>query len=177
VSVQPQNDSRTFTTRPRAPPQSSAANESLLLAADVRSAGQAPGLILKIWRNHRRVIRGTYAVAIVLIGWELIGRYVLTSKLMFAPFTAVLAEFAKLWATGELERHMFVSFTALAVGFTIAAVVGIALGSLIAISDAVDGARRRANTRSRCLIDRPISLEMVRTTPVKDIKMGGSLCW
>jgi hypothetical protein len=166
VSVQPQNDSRTFTTRPRAPPQSRAADESLLLAADVRSAGQAPGLV-----------RGTYAVAIVLIGWELIRRYVLTSKLMFAPLSAVLAEFAKLWATGELERHMFVSFMALAVGFTIAAVVGIALGSLIAISDAVGGARRRANTRSRCLIDRPIGPEMVRITPVKDIKMDGSLCW
>ena len=87
----------------------------------------------------------------VLIGWELIRRYVLTSKLMFAPLSAVLAEFAKLWATGELERHMFVSFTALAVGFTIAAVVGIALGSLIAISDAVAGARRRANTRGRAV--------------------------
>jgi hypothetical protein len=146
--VQPQNDSRTFTTRPRA--QSSAANESLLLAADVRSAGQAPGLILKIWRNHRRVICGTYAVVIVLIGWELLGRYVLTSKLMFAPLTAVLAEFAKLWATGELERHMFVSFMALAVGFTIAAVVGIALGSLIAISDAV-GARDAGPTRGRAV--------------------------
>lgn len=107
-------------------------------------------MILKIWRNHRRVIRGTYAVAIVLIGWELIGRYVLTSKLMFAPLSAVLAEFAKLWATGELERHMFVSFMALAVGFTIAAVVGIALGSLIAISDAV-GARDAGPTRGRAV--------------------------
>jgi NitT/TauT family transport system permease protein len=76
-------------------------------------------------------------VVLVLIAWELIGRYVLTSKLMFAPLSAVLAELAKLWATGELERHMLVSFTALAVGFTIAAAVGIAVGSLIAISDAV----------------------------------------
>jgi hypothetical protein len=40
-----------------------------------------------------------------------------------------------------------------------------------------DGARRRANTKSRCLIDRPISLEIVRITPVKGMKMGGSLCW
>jgi NitT/TauT family transport system permease protein len=78
-----------------------------------------------------------YSVALVLIAWELIGRYVLTSKLMFAPLSAVLAEFAKLWTTGELERHMLVSFSALGVGFTIAAVVGIALGSLIAISDTI----------------------------------------
>ena len=45
---------------------------------------------------------------------ELIGRYLLTSKLMFAPLSAVLAEFAKLWSTGELQGDMLVSFTALA---------------------------------------------------------------
>jgi ABC-type nitrate/sulfonate/bicarbonate transport system permease component len=83
------------------------------------------------------VIRGICAVALVLIAWELIGRYVLTSKLMFAPLSAVLAEFAKLWGTGELERHMLVSFTALGVGFAIAAVIGIAIGSLIATSETI----------------------------------------
>jgi ABC-type nitrate/sulfonate/bicarbonate transport system permease component len=71
------------------------------------------------------------------IAWELIGRYALTSKLMFAPLSAVLTEFAKLWATGELERHMLVSFTALGVGFAIAAVIGIAIGSLIATSETI----------------------------------------
>ena len=83
------------------------------------------------------MIRGICAVALVLIAWELIGRYVLTSKLMFAPLSAVLTEFAKLWATGELERHMLVSFTALGVGFAIAAVIAIAIGSLIAISETI----------------------------------------
>jgi NitT/TauT family transport system permease protein len=92
---------------------------------------------LIVWRNHRRFIRGAYSVVLALIAWELVGRYVLTSKLMFAPLSAVLAEFANLWATGELERHMLVSFTSLAVGFTVSAAVGIAVGSLIAISDVV----------------------------------------
>lgn len=73
---------------------------------------------------------------LALVAWELIGRYTLTSKLMFAPLSAVLAEFAKLWATGELQRHMVVSFTALALGFAIAAAVGVAIGSLIGVSKA-----------------------------------------
>ena len=72
----------------------------------------------------------------MLIAWELIGRYVLTNKPTFAP-SAVLTEFAKLWATSELERHMLVSFTALGVGFAIAAVIAIAIGSLIAISETI----------------------------------------
>lgn len=133
MSAQPKSDGKTVTAPPLAAPPPAAEPE----LAEIRSQEQAPGPIQKIWRRHRRLIRGAYAVALLLVAWELIGRYVFTSKLMFAPVSAVLAEFARLWATGELERHMLVSFTALAVGFAIAALVGIALGSLIAISDTV----------------------------------------
>ena len=133
MSAQPKNDSRTVTGRPLTAPLPSAEPE----LAEIRAHEQAPGPVQKIWRSHRRLIRGAYAVALLLVAWELIGRYVFTSKLMFAPVSAVLAEFARLWGTGELERHMLVSFTALAIGFAIAALVGIALGSLIAISETV----------------------------------------
>jgi NitT/TauT family transport system permease protein len=91
----------------------------------------------RIWRKYHALIRGITAVILALIAWEMIGRYALTSKLTFAPLSAVLTEFARLWGTGELERHMMVSFTALALGFLIAAVVGIAIGSLTGVSDAV----------------------------------------
>lgn len=94
------------------------------------------GISARVWRNHHAVIRGTVSVILALIAWELIGRYALTSKLMFAPLSAVLQEFGKLWATGELQRHMLVSFTALTLGFAIAAVIGVAIGSLIGISKA-----------------------------------------
>jgi ABC-type nitrate/sulfonate/bicarbonate transport system permease component len=90
-----------------------------------------------LYRNHRRFIRGTYSVVITLIVWELIGRYVLTSRIMFAPFSAVVREFIRLWSTGELPRDMFVSFTELAIGFFIAAIAGVIVGSLMAISDLV----------------------------------------
>lgn len=93
--------------------------------------------ILTFYTTHRRMIRGTYAVILALITWELLGRYVLTSKLMFAPFSVVMAEFGKLWATGELEQDMLVSFGELAFGMAISAVIGIVIGSLIAMSDAV----------------------------------------
>jgi NitT/TauT family transport system permease protein len=91
----------------------------------------------KTWRNYHALIRGACSVIVVLIAWELIGRYALTSKLTFAPLSSVLTEFAKLWSTGELEQHMIVSFTALALGFAIAAMVGIAIGSLTGISEVV----------------------------------------
>jgi ABC-type nitrate/sulfonate/bicarbonate transport system permease component len=95
------------------------------------------GLARRIWTKYHAAIRGCYSVLLALVAWELIGRYLLTSKLMFAPLSAVLAEFAKLWSTGELQGDMIVSFTALALGFAIAAVVGIVVGSVIGISNAV----------------------------------------
>jgi ABC-type nitrate/sulfonate/bicarbonate transport system permease component len=102
-----------------------------------QGAAPPPRSLSTFYKAHRRVIRGTYSVIIALIVWELIGRYVLTSKIMFAPFSVVMAEFVKLWSTGELPRHMLVSFTELAVGTVIAAALGLVIGSLIAISDAV----------------------------------------
>jgi NitT/TauT family transport system permease protein len=110
------------------------ANTSVL---EIRSKKKAPRIGSKIWRKYHAVIRGAYSIVLALIAWELVGRYLLTSKLMFAPFSAVLSEFAKLWATGELQQHMLVSFTALACGFAIAAAIGVAIGSLIGISDAI----------------------------------------
>ena len=76
-------------------------------------------------------------MVLALVAWELIGRYALTSKLMFVPFSAVVEEFINLLSTGELQRHILVSFTALAIGFGLSALVGIALGSVIAINKAV----------------------------------------
>jgi NitT/TauT family transport system permease protein len=101
------------------------------------AGAKTAGFGARLWRNHHAAIRGTVSVILALIAWELIGRYAITSKLMFAPLSAVLQEFVKLWATGELQRHMLVSFTALALGFAIAAAVGVAIGSLIGISKSV----------------------------------------
>lgn len=61
----------------------------------------------------------------------------MTSKLFFAPLSAVISAFRQLWASGELQRHMTVSFTELGLGFAIAAVVGIGIGTLIAMSNTV----------------------------------------
>jgi ABC-type nitrate/sulfonate/bicarbonate transport system permease component len=118
---------------------SSVQNSAVLFAPPSTAPSKAPkpkaGAI--IWRKYHAVIRGGYSVLLALVVWELIGRYAITSKLTFAPLSAVLAEFVKLWGTGELQRDIIVSFTALALGFAIAAVVGIVIGSLCGISEAV----------------------------------------
>ena len=96
-----------------------------------------PEFVVRVYRDYRPTIRAAYTIAAMFVLWELIGRYLLTSKLVFAPFSLVVSRFLELWATGEIQRHMLVSFTELAAGFAIAGVVGIAIGSLIAISKTV----------------------------------------
>ena len=116
------------------------ANKAFSLTTQA-GASIAPGIELtgaatKFWRAYRPTIRGTYTFILILVVWEIVGRYVLTSRLMFAPVSAVAEEFVKLWASGGLQQDMLVSFTALFFGFLIAAAVGITMGSFIAVSDA-----------------------------------------
>lgn len=105
--------------------------------ASKKPATPLPNKAARIWRRHHTAIRGAVSVILALVAWELVGRYALTSKLTFAPLSTVLVEFAKLWASGELQRDMAVSFTALGFGFAIAAVVGIAIGSLTGVSETI----------------------------------------
>lgn len=84
------------------------------------------------WGLRRR--RVAFALVLGAIAWELVGRYVLTNQLFFAPFSAVLRAGATLWGKGELQRHIAVSFTELAYGLLLAIAIGIPLGVLVGSS-------------------------------------------
>lgn len=64
--------------------------------------------------------------AAVLIGWEVYGRSL--NPIFLSYPTAIAAAFVRLLANGQLVTASLQSFEALAVGFTIATVVGIAAG-------------------------------------------------
>src|SRR5258708_21474600 len=106
------------------------------MAGPGRRTRRAVATARRLFQSHRRAVRGLYSVVLALVAWEVVGRYVVTSKLMFAPFSRVIVEFGRLWMSGELEHHMLLSFSALAMGFAIAAAVGIAIDSLIPVRPA-----------------------------------------
>lgn len=92
----------------------------------------APSLLAGIsWSAMRRPLT---TLVIVLVGWELLGRYVLTNPLFFAPLSQVATAAATLWQSGELETDIWVSFSELVYGVFAAIVVGIAIGIGIGIS-------------------------------------------
>ncbi len=84
-------------------------------------------------RSRRR------AVLSVLGGlalWELVGRYVVTNPILFAPFSKVLAAGWALLVSGELLQDLAVSASEFAIGFGLATLVGVALGFLMATNRA-----------------------------------------
>ena len=68
--------------------------------------------------------------------WELVGRYVVTNPILFAPFSKVLAAGWALLVSGELLQDLAVSASEFAIGFGLATFVGVPLGFLMATNRA-----------------------------------------
>jgi ABC-type nitrate/sulfonate/bicarbonate transport system permease component len=84
-------------------------------------------------RSRRR------AVLSVLGGlalWELVGRYVVTNPILFAPFSKVLEAGWALLVSGELMQDLAVSASEFAIGFGLATFIGVAVGFLMATNRA-----------------------------------------
>jgi ABC-type nitrate/sulfonate/bicarbonate transport system permease component len=71
-------------------------------------------------------------VAVVVV-WELLGRYVIKSDLVFAPMSHILLTMYEMARSGELWRHMKASGSAFFAGYTLAVVLGVMLGFVIAL--------------------------------------------
>ena len=84
---------------------------------------------------QRGLSRAAYTWLSVLAGlsmWEFIGRVVVKNSLFLATPSASILAIGDLWAKGELQKNMIVSFEEFAIGFAIATVAGIIIGLLTA---------------------------------------------
>lgn len=80
-------------------------------------------------RPRRR--RAIYSIVLGLIAWELIGRFLLTDRILFAPFSQVMVVLWELTASGEIWSHLRASGTEFFLGFGLAAAFGITVGALM----------------------------------------------
>ena len=83
------------------------------------------------YRRHRARIRGAVTFLYVIVLWELAARYVVRDERILAPFAKVVVALGHLFRTGEIWKHLSVSGYEFAIGFALAAVVGIATGFLM----------------------------------------------
>ena len=94
------------------------------------------------WLTRERVIairRPLTTLVVIVAGWEILARTVLTNPLFFAPPSEVALAAVRLWESGELQRHIAVSFSELIYGVLLAIVVGTAIGVVVGISQRVRG--------------------------------------
>lgn len=83
------------------------------------------------------LVRGAVSVLAAAGLWEIAGRTFLNNPLFFAPLSSVLAKMGELWASGDLQVDIAVSFEEFIIGFILASVVGIGIGVLMASSKAL----------------------------------------
>lgn len=94
-------------------------------------ARKGHGLKLSLISARGRAFRRSLSSFIVLLVlWELLGRFVFTNRLFFVPFSSVIQSGIAMWEAGELQGHILASFSAVAYGMALAVVAGIAIGIL-----------------------------------------------
>ena len=104
-------------------------------AAVVRLAASMPEPPEAGTRRARR--RAVVSIVIGMLLWEFVGRFVVTSPILFAPLSKVLVAGWSLFLSGDLVRHIAVSALEFAIGFGLATVLGVALGFAMATNRAV----------------------------------------
>ena len=112
-----------------------------------------------------RVYRSLISLAVLLIGWELVGRFVLTNKLFFVPLSDVAVAFVQLTLNGELEKNIAASFTAIGYGMALAIVIGISFGILL-------GASRIVADYTEAYINALYSTPLVAVAPLLILWLG-----
>ena len=73
------------------------------------------------------------SLLIVVVVWELLGRFVIDNDLVFAPLSHIFTRMYGMALTGELWKHLKASGIAFLFGYVLAVSFGVATGILIAL--------------------------------------------
>ena len=77
---------------------------------------------------RKEIVRGCVSILAGLAIWEVLAQLLLENELLIPPPTSVARTFWKLTVTGQLNKHLAATLIEFAYGFTIACIVGVALG-------------------------------------------------
>jgi NitT/TauT family transport system permease protein len=101
-------------------------------AAPAKLAAAMPEPADRVVQRSRR--RAILSIIAGMVLWEIVGRFVVTSPILFAPLSKVLLAGWSLLLSGDLVSHLAVSGLEFAIGFGLATVSGVALGFAMATS-------------------------------------------
>lgn len=75
------------------------------------------------------------SLATGLLIWEIVGRFIITNRLFFAPFSMVMQNLIELFADGTIYYHLYVSGSEFLIGYFLAIVIGVLVGILMGVSE------------------------------------------
>src|SRR5437868_8897475 len=82
-----------------------------------------------MWSAVRdRYVAGTLSVVGGLLLWEFVSRILIANQLFLAAPSQIVYAIYTLALTGELGKHIWISAVEFAIGYVIAAIIGIAFG-------------------------------------------------
>jgi ABC-type nitrate/sulfonate/bicarbonate transport system permease component len=132
--------------------------------AEIAAAPRARTSWMDVFKRPR-FYRSIISLVVFLVGWELLGRYVLTNKLFFVPISDVAVVFWKLVQNGQLGVDAAASFTAIAYGMALAVIFGVAFGVVL-------GASRTVADYSEVYLNALYSTPLVAVAPLLILWLG-----
>lgn len=96
-----------------------------------------PPTVQKTPQVNGRRLRIALSLIFGFVAWELLGRYVITNRLFFAPLSDVIEALFVQLVDGSIYKHMYVSGAEFLLGYALAITIGIAVGTLMGASPSV----------------------------------------
>jgi ABC-type nitrate/sulfonate/bicarbonate transport system permease component len=87
----------------------------------------------KVYHAHEKKFDGVISVILGLIIWQLVDAFLIHNPLVLVGPSRIAEAFFRLLARGEIARNVYATFVEFILGYAVGAVVGIALGVLIAL--------------------------------------------
>lgn len=116
-------------------------------------------------RSHLYAARGLLVLLGLLAAWELASRGQLVDPRLLPPASAVLVRFAELWLSSAFPDHLVATARRMALGYALAAAVGIGLGLLL-------GYRPGLHARLELLLEFARPLPSVALMPLLILLLG-----
>jgi NitT/TauT family transport system permease protein len=89
--------------------------------------------VVNVYRAHEKKFDAVLSVVVGLAIWQLVDAFLIDNPLVAVGPARIAEAFVKLSARGEIARHVYATFVEFILGYTVGAVVGIALGVLMTL--------------------------------------------
>ena len=89
---------------------------------------------VNVYRAHEKKFDAILSVVLGLAIWQLVDAFLIHNPLVAVGPARIAEAFVRLSARGEIARHVYATFIEFILGYSVGAVVGIALGVLMALN-------------------------------------------